>query len=608
MNEQELIRFSVELINRNIEKILGSLKGYGSEKIKQHQVKTGKAFKDYLESAIIKYSKVKTVIYGATPVFLYSTYTELNLKDSYDNIITASNVSNLLKFDNNLIISGIAGSGKSTLLKYLFLNSIENGNHIPIFIELRDINNTELSFIEFIYTSLEKLNFNLKKEDLVTALESGNLIFFLDGLDEVSYIIRDKIEKGIIELSSKYNKNFFLISSRPNENFIGWNTYTELEVLPLSKQQAMNLVDQIDYFPLETRNRFLDELKSILYEEHYSFASNPLLLTIMYLSFSFNANISRKINGFYEDAFEALYRRHDASKLGFRRKKYLDLDIRDFKSVLSCFSLLSYFRGYYEFSSSQLIKFIDESKEITQQLEINSEKFFLDMYNSINILIRDGQKYVFSHRTFQEYFSAFYISQLPKELKPNFITKIFKERPLDKVLDFLFENDRQNLEVFLIIPYFEEIKDKIEFGSKGWEWKYISLLYNTVIINNKNEEKVSFLNNSNNEYNVMNLITRLYFQNEWSYGSTKSEELTNEIYASLSSYSRSGPINNVTISIDQYVDKNIKQDILQLSNIKIKQFIEANKIIEKIKTKYSVKERTLTDLLLNTNLNSSKYS
>lgn len=80
MNEQDMIKFSVELINRNIEKIFGSVKGYGTEKIKQHKVKTGKAFKDYLEAAIIKYSKVKTIIHGETPIFLYSTYNELNLK------------------------------------------------------------------------------------------------------------------------------------------------------------------------------------------------------------------------------------------------------------------------------------------------------------------------------------------------------------------------------------------------------------------------------------------------------------------------------------------------------------------------------------------------
>jgi hypothetical protein len=92
---------------------------------------------------------------------------------------------------------------------------------------------------------------------------------------------------------------------------------------------------------------------------------------------------------------------------------------------------------------------------------------------------------------------------------------------------------------------------------------------------NKNEEKVSFLNNSNNAYNIMNLIIRLYFQNEWSFGSTKYEQMTNEIYASLSSYSRDGAVNNVNIKINKYVDKNIKSNILQLSKNKINEFIKA---------------------------------
>ncbi|MCM3675652.1 NACHT domain-containing protein [Peribacillus simplex] len=601
MDEQDIIKFSTELINRNIEKIFNSVKGYGVDKIKQNKAKTGKAFKNYLESAIKKYSKVKTIIFGETPIFLYSTYTELDLRIFGDKNTTVNNISDLLAIDNNIIISGIAGGGKSTLLKYLFLNCIEKENYIPIFIELRDINNTNLSLIDFIYTSIEKLNFTLEKEYFEDTLENGNLIFFFDALDEVSYEIRDRIQKDIIDLSSKYNKNYYLVTSRPNENFIGWNTFSEIEVQNLTKEKSKNLIQKIDYFPIEIKNKFLEELDSNLYDEYKSFASNPLLLTIMFLSFSFNGNISRKINGFYEDAFEALYRRHDASKLGFKRKKYLDLDIRDFKDILSCFSLLSYFDGCYEYSSSQLIEYIDKSKKITEK-EFNSDEFFLEMYKSINILIKDGLRYVFSHRTFQEYFCAVYISKLSMNIKSGIITKIFNEKPLDKVLDFLFEIDRQSLEEIIIIPYFEEIKMQLNYNEDDWEWRYITFLYKEIIISNKHEEKVSFLNYSNNAYNLMNLVIRLYFQSEWRYGSSKYEQSTNEIFATYASFSREEYRGRVNIKLDEYSDKHVKRDIIQLSEIKIKEFIKANEIINNLKIKYSNQEKTLTDILLSNSL------
>lgn len=602
MNEQEIIKFSVELVNRSFEKIINSVKGYGVERIKQHQAKTGKAFENYLESAIKKYSKVKTIIYGESPVLLYSTYTDMNLKIFSDNMTIVSKLDKVLEIDNNIIISGIAGSGKSTLLKYLFLNCIEKEDYIPIFIELREINNTNLSLMDFIYNSLEKLNFKLEKEYFIESLETGNLLFFFDGLDEVSFDIRDRIEKEIMDLSSKYNENYYLVTSRPNENFIGWHTFTEVEIQPLTKEQAINLVQKINNMPLEIKMKFLDELKINLYAQYESFASNPLLLTIMFISFSFNANISRKITGFYEDAFEALYRRHDASKLGFKRKKYLDLDIRDFKKVLSCFSLISYFEGCYEFSPNQLIEYIEKSKSITE-LDINSNDFFLDLYKSINILIKDGTRFVFSHRTFQEYFSAFYISLLPKKLKSQIITKVFNERPLDKVLDFLFEIDNQSLEEILIIPYFEELKMQIDFDKDDWSWRYITLLYREIILNKNHEEKVSFLNNSNKAYNLMNLIIRLYFQNEWNYGSSNYEQLSNEIFAAFASFSRDGNVTSIKINLNEYLDKHIKNEILQLSKIKINEFIIVNEIIDGLKIKYSNQERTLTDLLLSNNLN-----
>jgi hypothetical protein len=83
----------------------------------------------------------------------------------------------------------------------------------------------------------------------------------------------------------------------------------------------------------------------------------------------------------------------------------------------------------------------------------------------------------------------------------------------------------------------------------------------------------------------------------------KNDVIKNEIYASLSSYSRVGTVDSIKIKINQYVDKYIKRDILLLSKTKINEFIKANEIVESLKIKYKKQEKTLTELLLYKRLN-----
>ena len=70
----------------------------------------------------------------------------------------------------------------------------------------------------------------------------------------------------------------------------------------LTKEQALNLIKKIDYSE-PAKSTFYQELDNNLYDKYKSFASNPLLLTIMLLTFSNHASIPAKLNDFYEAAF-----------------------------------------------------------------------------------------------------------------------------------------------------------------------------------------------------------------------------------------------------------------------------------------------------------------
>lgn len=90
---------------------------------------------------------------------------------------------------------------------------------------------------------------------------------------------------------------FNILTSRPNDRLIGLNSSVELQTKPLSKEQALNLVRNFDYYGYE--EKFYEELKNGLYEKYQSFVSNPLLLTIMFITYIERYSIPESLNEFY---------------------------------------------------------------------------------------------------------------------------------------------------------------------------------------------------------------------------------------------------------------------------------------------------------------------
>ena len=173
-------------------------------------------------------------------------------------------------------------------------------------------------------------------------MREGAYIIFFDGYDEVNRDKTEKITSEIKALSEKYGENKFFISSRPSEEFIGWNDFCEVETLKLNKQQALNLVKKLEFDEV-VKDTFYKELDRTLYDKYESFASNPLLLNIMLLTFQKHASIPERLNDFYDEAFVTLFNVHDATKDSYVRDIRSGLGCEDFKLVFSYICFKSYF-------------------------------------------------------------------------------------------------------------------------------------------------------------------------------------------------------------------------------------------------------------------------
>lgn len=116
-------------------------------------------------------------------------------------------------------------------------------------------------------------------------------------------------------------------------------TYTLLKACPLEKNQAIELVKKIGKND-EKIFEFANLLECELYDKHEDFASNPLLLTMMYITFIDNNMIPEHLTDFYDNAYDALYKRHDANKEGLFNREYKCKKVgeREFKDLFAYFA------------------------------------------------------------------------------------------------------------------------------------------------------------------------------------------------------------------------------------------------------------------------------
>lgn len=423
------------------------------------------AFTEYIKNAYAKYSKIKTILYRTEPKYIYDFFEIPFLHKSHSEEFAVDSVDSILNISNFVIIQGTGGIGKSTLMKHLFINELENKDLIPIFLELKDINDLEKGYeiYDIVFSKLDNLGGHVEREYLEYALKSGCFLFLLDGYDEILTAKKDYFFKQIDTFCDKYPQNYYIISSRPYSEFIEFQRFTVLSTKPLNKVQAMDLIAKLE-FDEDIKGRFISALDETLYERHESFASNPLLLNIMLLTYDNYAEIPEKLHLFYANAFETLYSKHDATKAGYRRELKSELSYDTFKKVFSYFCFITYTQAKTEFSYDELIAFL--KKVSINKVKFNIEYYIFDLVNSLCVLYREGLNYKFAHRSFQEYFTALFLKELPDELMKQMAIQVIHKDVFrvsnDSVFDMLYDMAEDRFEKNILLPILQEVEMEVK--------------------------------------------------------------------------------------------------------------------------------------------------
>lgn len=472
-DEFDVNTFAAKLVNSNIDRFMEAGKGILNEASSRVRALLRRTYSTYLANASERYSKVKTFLIRDEPTPLYRFYVPLSVS-SGDKTLPRTSVKQLEDCARYAIITGTAGSGKTTLMRHLFLDTIRESRRVPVFVELHQLNNSDGTVSDLIRRTLELHGLSLDEKYVTKAIEAGHFAFFLDGFDEVGMDLRKGVSQEIQSLCDKWDKNLFVVSSRPDQQLSAWPRFTVFETSPLSLDEATELVQKL---PCDEalRTRFIKDIREDLFEEHRSFLSNPLLLSIMLLTYGQSADIPKKLNVFYSQAYEALYQRHDALKGGVQRPRQCDLDIQDFAEVFSAFCIATYDRRKLEFSQMEALDCLRNASTIAG-IEFSEMSYLEDLLQAVCLLLEDGLVLTFAHRSFQEYFVARFICSAKPAHQAALVKKYADRIHTDSVIALLYEMDRELIERLLIVPFLDAVADQIQFKRRVGITHYLRYL------------------------------------------------------------------------------------------------------------------------------------
>lgn len=318
--------------------------------------------------------------------------------------------------EGNIVIYGTVGQGKSILMRYLCLQELKIGQKIPIFVELRSIE-IGSNLRSTILQTLASVGFGeLSHDDFHFLLKSGSFVFFLDGFDEVKRELALTVQAELADFTKQFPTTRWVISSRPGSlsgHLAGVRKLRPVYIAPLSDDDYEPFLTALNVAP-EARRRLIDAIASSPVDIK-GVLKTPLMLTLLNMTFGTSTHVPSTLHEFYESMFLFLVYRHDETKPGFVRQKATALSNAELQDAFEHFAFLS-----KEYGTALTDEEFSSCSRNAMKLcgrEFTAEGFRTDLTETVCLMMRDGLKTAFIHRSIQEFFSAFFVKHLGAELQ-----------------------------------------------------------------------------------------------------------------------------------------------------------------------------------------------
>jgi hypothetical protein len=367
------------------------------------------------------------------PLLLEDVYVNLQLKEYNDPFIDAFD--HLLEEAGkkgeplSIVISGPPGSGKTTLLKWIALqcsSPVETifSQFIPVFIPLRIFGQTPdktyrtKNIIALTTTLLN--NENIPSTFIENAFDNDQLLFLLDGLDEIP---DEAQRKEVIEWIQNQNigNNTLLVTSRP----AALQSTTFQDAIPVFTIRDFDIADIERFLEYWYRNievtltgetgakekeqtlqkgknqyeDLMNIIKSSNYQNLRQLAVNPLLLTIIAIVHRTRAVLPKERHKLYEECLRVMIELWNVAN------KKLDVSF----SVENSMDNLSRIAFHLMKENRREVKPAIIKTLLPQEIENHPRDIFLnEMVLKAGLLYESADGYGFIIRAFQEYLAAWY--------------------------------------------------------------------------------------------------------------------------------------------------------------------------------------------------------
>lgn len=433
-------------------------------------------FEEYFKRTYNKFSILNTLALHNSQLKLKDVYVPLTIVEENrggdDAHYTITGYpKNLLDKYGKILITDTAGMGKSTMTKRIFLDVVENGYGIPIFVELRRLTK-EKSLIQEIIEQLDSLNKSFNRDLLFRFIENGEFIFILDGYDEISFSDKEAVTSDIQDFISRTSTgNYFIMSSRPEGALACFGDFVSLRIQPLEKEEAYTLIKNYDHEG-EVSRLLLEQLQSGKYDAIDEFLKNPLLVSLLYKAFDFKPTIPLKKHIFYRQVYDAYYESHDLSKGGgYVHEKKTNLSTDDFNRVLRAMGFLCLMESKVEFDRDEILKLINNAKKLCLNMDFKASDFLSDVLKTVPLFVQDGNYYKWSHKSLQEYFAAMFIYLDAKEHQSAILQKMYRSSHIESyynLLDLYFDIDKDGFKRYILIDF---LQDYLSYRENSWPQK-----------------------------------------------------------------------------------------------------------------------------------------
>lgn len=424
----------------------------------------GEHFEEYLYRTYKKYSIINTIALKNEQKLLKDIYIPLtivkneNISGKNEQVKIDEFPQDIMRKYNNILITDTAGMGKSTMTKRLFIDIIDNGHGIPIYIELRRLNKNH-SIIDEIIEQFNSLSCNFDTNLLFEFIQTGGFIIFLDGYDEIALDDKNVVTCDMQNFIEKASDNLYVLTSRPEQAITSFGNFQQFSINPLNKKEAYELLRKYDKQG-NTSRLLIDTLKSGQYSMVDDFLKNPLLVSLLFIGFDHKQTIPLKKHIFYRQVYDAYFDSHDLSKGdGFTHDKKSRLDIDDFDRVLRHLGFQCLGVQQIEFDKDTILKMIDKTKKYCADLNFSNSNFLEDILVSVPLFCKDGQYYRWAHKSLQEYFAAEFIYKDAKNNQDIILSALYNSKNFDNyinLLDLYLDIDKKGFSKNITLPALSE--------------------------------------------------------------------------------------------------------------------------------------------------------